>query len=333
LLIWYLNVFFLPQSAFSGALGRGWSTTADIQVQETDVGVTIRTALGRKLNFVKDSDGAYRNPECGYSTLTKIDSDTFEWTLRRGAEYVFKRSGLATEPELFRVQTIDDRYGNRIKFEYLEFNDQSLGGLVSKPVRIVEPATNRFIRINWREYYNGQENVYLVESIEDSAGRKVSYEYDLAFNVFKGYDASLTRVTDPEGNIQRYEHVFEDTPDTTILRGFEVTDKKGNTTTYNFNEPYTSAMDYPDWNWNLRVESVVDPCGGTMSFVTDELLGVTVYTDKEGNAAVYDYSRMLLDSAVYADGRNKRYVYDYFRNLVKFTDTAGNEWNYEYDGL
>ncbi|MCK5493316.1 MAG: RHS repeat protein, partial [Candidatus Omnitrophica bacterium] len=101
----------------------------------------------------------------------------------------------------------------------------------------------------------------------------------------------------------------------------------------NFNKPFESATHFPDWNWNLRVESVVDPEGGIMRFSTDETLGMTTYIDKAGNTTVYEYSRMLLDKATYAEGKSKQFFYDTNRNRIKVIDENNNEWNYVYDGL
>ncbi|MCG2710886.1 MAG: DUF6531 domain-containing protein, partial [Candidatus Omnitrophica bacterium] len=331
--ITYLNFkrSFSSQSNLSGSMGRGWVTNAEMRLEETEIGATIISGSGRVVNFIKDGD-VYIRPECGTSGLAK-DGSIFTWHLRYGSKYVFEFSGLPAEPGTYHIKYIEDRYGSRIEFEYELFQDDLLGGQVKKPVRIIEPATGRYIQINWQEYFNGQENIYLIESVEDSSGRKVSYEYDLEFNFYKGYQASLRKVTDPEGNSQYYDFIFEETPESLVLKSFNVTDKRGNTTVYNFNKPFESAAHFPDWNWNLRVESVVDPEGGIMRFSTDETLGMTTYIDKMGNTTVYEYSRMLLDRTVYADGKSKQYFYDAFRTVIKTIDENDNEWNYVYDDL
>ncbi|MCG2711355.1 MAG: DUF6531 domain-containing protein, partial [Candidatus Omnitrophica bacterium] len=320
---------FSSQSNLSGGMGRGWVTNTEMRLEETEAGASIISGLGRAVNFFKYGD-IYIRPECGTSSLTK-NGGIFTWQLRYGSKYVFAASGLSAEPGIYHIQYIEDRYGNRIDFEYSEFQDNLLGGLVQKPVKMIEPATGRYIQINWKEYFNGHENIYLIESIQDSADRVVSYEYDLEFNLYKGYQASLRKVTDPEGNSQYYDFIFEETEDSLILKSFNTTDKRGNTTIYNFNKPFESAIHFPDWNWNLRVESVIDPEGGIMQFSTDEILGMTTYIDKEGNTTVYKYSRMLLRKAVYADGKSKQYFYDAYRNRIKMIDENDNEWNYVYD--
>ncbi len=329
----YLNFkrCFSSQSYRSGGLGRGWVTNVEMSIEETDAGATIVSESGELINFIKYGD-IYIRPECGNTSLSK-DGNIFTWQLQFGSKYVFEASGLSAEPGIYHIKYIEDRYGNRIDFEYREFHDNLLGGLVEKPVKMIEPATGRYIQINWQEYYNGQENIYLIESIQDSADRVVSYEYDLEFNLYKGYQASLNKVIDAEGNSQYYDFIFEETADSLVLKSFNVTDKRGNTTVYNFNKPFESAIHFPDWNWNLRVESVIDPEGGIMQFSTDETLGMTTYIDKAGNLTVYEYSRMLLDKAIYADGRSKQFFYDARRNRIKIIDENNNEWNYVYDDL
>ncbi len=329
--ITYLNFkrSFSSQSSRSGSLGRGWVTNVEMRLEETEVGATLTSENGELINFIKIGD-IYIRPECGTTGLTKVDS-TFIWQLRFGSKYVFEASDLPAETGIYHIQYIVDRYGNRIDFEYGEFQDNLLGGLVKKPVKVIEPETGRYIQINWQEYYNGHDNIYLIGSIQDSANRFVSYDYDLEFNLYKGYQASLNKVTDPVGNSQYYDFIFEETPENLLLKSFNVTDKRGNTTVYNFNKPFESAIHFPEWNWNLRVESVVDPEGGTMRFSTDETLGMTTYIDKVGNTTVYEYSRMLLNKAIYVDGKSKQFFYDDNRNRIKVIDENSNEWNYVYD--
>ncbi len=323
---------FSSQTNLSGGLGRGWVTNVEMRLEETDAGATIISEFGQKINFLLNFDGMYIRPECGYSSLKK-DGNTFTWLLKYGSKYVFEYSGLPAEAGIYHVKYIEDRYGNRIDFEYADFYDPLFGGTVKKPVKVIEAATGRYIQINWEEYFNGRENIYLIESIQDGAGRVVKYEYDLDFNLYKGYQASLNKVTDPQGNSQYYDFIFEETSDSLLLKSFNITDKRGNTTVYNFNKPFESATHYPDWNWNLRVESVVDPEGGVMSFSTDEVLGLTTYTDKEGNITLYKYSNMLLDAVLHADGKKKQFFYDLRRNRIKVIDENNNEWNYVYDEL
>ncbi|MFH1062342.1 MAG: RHS repeat-associated core domain-containing protein [Candidatus Omnitrophota bacterium] len=332
--ITYLNFkrSFSSQSNQSGGLGRGWVTNCEMRLEETDVGATIYSETGEVMNYLKLGDASYIRPECGTSGLSK-EGSIFTCELRFGSKYIFEASTLPTELGKYNIKYIEDRYGNRIDFEYQQFDDQSLGGLVNKPTKMIETATGKYIQINWQEYNNGQENLYLISSIEDSAARTVSYEYDLDFNLYKGSQANLKKVTDPEGNTQEYDFIFEETPETTILKSFNITDKRGNVTIYNFNQPFESSTHFPDWNWNLRVESVVDPNGNIMSFSTDETLGLTTYIDKMGNTKVYEYSRMLLDKVTYSDGKSKQFFYDAVRNRIKKIDENNNEWNYTYDGL
>ncbi|MBU1045321.1 MAG: hypothetical protein KJ915_13110 [Candidatus Omnitrophica bacterium] len=331
--ITYLNFkrSFSSQSNQSGGLGRGWVTNCEMRLEETDVGATIYSETGEVMNFLKLGD-TYIRPECGTSGLSK-DGNIFTCELRFGSKYVFEASTLPTEIDRYNIKYIEDRYGNRIDFEYQQFDDQSLGGVVNKVTKMREPITGKYIQINWQEYNNGQESMYLIASIEDSAARTVHYEYDLDFNLYKGYQASLTKVTDAQGHTQEYNFIFEQTAETTILKSFNVTDKNNNVTIYNFNQPFESATDYPDWNWNFRVESVIDPNGNIMRFSTDETLGITTYIDKDGNTKVYEYSRMLLDKVTYSDGKSKQFFYDAVRNRIKKIDENNNEWNYTYDGL
>jgi YD repeat-containing protein len=115
------------------------------------------------------------------SRIRKLDK-SWELRLKDGTTYTFSDAAVPL------LQSIEDRYGNRISIARAREED-------GKVARIISPNGR------WLEFTLNSEDVFgSVTQVRDNIGRVVSYDYD--------DEGRLTKVTDPAGGVTEYTHDF-----------------------------------------------------------------------------------------------------------------------------
>ncbi|MBN1521082.1 MAG: RHS repeat protein, partial [Candidatus Aureabacteria bacterium] len=351
----YVRRSYSSQTGVSGAFGKKFWSNLDVRMTAGTESATLIAERGNMITYTFTPEGDAVPPACEVSSM-KINSEEAVWTMKYGTIFRFKTISTYYGGQ-FDLQSVEDRYGNKISYEYgvVGIEETSSGNIERyKPVRLVEEATGRYIKISWKQYkmdipedpgntivvneryplYN-----YIVTSIEDSTGRKVTYDYDITNysislgpmqGTFNSIIALLKTVTDPEGNTIQYEYSKENTSEGE-QPVFAVTNKLGYQTKYYFDTSYDDLSDMMMWDWRLKVGREVDPMGKEMVFETDDNLSLMAFNDKNGNTGIFQYKNMMTEKIVYPDGKSVSYEYDENSNLKKKFDRNGNTQEFEYN--
>lgn len=304
--------------------GYGWTHSYSLRLKEYLDHVTLFRENNAKEIYVPNADGTYSSvPVNYYSKLTK-DSGGFSLKDKIGTVYRFDLSG--------RLQYIEDRNLNRTTLSYSNVNGKTLLTVITEP-------TGRKITLEY-----GVNN--MVSKAIDPLGNYLQYSYDTANHLVKvidrngnatnyAYDTvthNLTSLTDPEGNIYRYNYAYND-------RVNDQTDPLGQKTTFDYlwstvhvinnrGEIYKYNFDYYRF-----LQSITDPQNIMERSVNDANGNVIDYYDKNSKHTAFTYDVNGNRTGIY-DANNKwtTYTYDTTFNLPKtFTDARSNVTAFNYD--
>lgn len=217
---------------FKGLFGYGWSLNYHIRLFVLSNGNRlVKHGDNSKTEFLPDGENTYR-PEKGYEVITTHADGTSTLEDADGYSYEFDLNGC--------LESISDKNGNELLFTYAEtdeikdllpYSSISPYALIDTPIiigydfqliRVAEShegtLTGRYADFDYNA--NGR-----IIEIEDSAGRKVTYEYSA------DQKGDLVRMFDPEGNM--YEYAYDDNHLMTSLVGLGCGDCTLHENTYN----------------------------------------------------------------------------------------------------
>lgn len=321
------------QERYNGPIGFGWVTSYTHQLIEvvknnTIAQVIIRRDLGKRLTFNRNQDGSFTPAnEDSYDVL--VDNGDGTYTLNPigqsrqfGYQYNFNTAGF--------LSSIIDSNGNSLAFTY--------------------DASNRLTGVadNFGRYFSyAYGNNSKVSTITDSSGRRISYSYD--------FEDNLISITNPLGNTTRYaydsKHNLISMADPKGNLAMEVTydsldrvityKQYGDQVTYsydpsNLKTTKTDSLGYRTvYTFNALgvTTNILYSDGSQESFVYDENLNITSFTDGRGYTTIYTYdANGNLTSVTDPLGNTTTYTYEaVFNRLLTETDPGGMVTKYEYD--
>ncbi|MCA9972049.1 MAG: RHS repeat protein, partial [Anaerolineales bacterium] len=326
--------------------GRGWFGTYDTLLVDRGGTVSILEGDGRTLVFTRRG-GGYVAPRGEFSTLTRLQDNSWRRTYKNGAVMTFNANG--------RLTGIRDRYGNGHTL-YYESNGQTIPpgswGLSTRIRRVSDGAGSYF------DYAYGGDG--WLDSITDSAGRVYRYEHDgsgflTAFVDPLGqretftYDANgmMTGHTDVRGFSTGYQldnegRVIQRTwPTGTDLTLSYTPDTVG--MQFDNGTFLTTTLD-ADFNPIIEVNGVYTVVTGydeNMLPTTRSHAPTTILYDQQGNvlqlftgtSVEFEYNAPYnqVSRMIGSDGTDTTYEYDALGNLIRYTDVLSQQYSISYD--
>jgi YD repeat-containing protein len=272
----------------SSGYGYGWTFNYHTYVIDYLGYVIWVDGDGSYHNFTHLGGGVYSAPAGIFERLTKNADKTFTIRSKDGMVYDFNTIG--------QIVTVSDKNDNSLTFTY-------------DGAKLLQVKDDSEMYLNFS--YNAK---HLICMVEDPAGRKILYEYDVYKN--------LKRVTDAKGNSTRYLYrcchrlsCLIDRANTSILfsyddAGYRVHDIRNAVydsqeqvfhnpfvvfllafDDVNYSTYYVTSNNYA-WLVKYNTEGnpleVIDPRNGTKKYTWDDNL-ITSYTDENGNTDTYEY--------------------------------------------
>lgn len=202
------------QSVFFGPLGANWSHAYDLRLVEAGdvvrlIAGDLREHVYRRHPRFGQSGFDYFVPPDGQHSIVIPAGDSFTSRGPDGLRHAFERSEIA---DVHRLERIEDRYGNTLRFAYRQ-NDGLLDRvLVNRPDRIVQfehDTRGRIVAVRdytgraWRYQYDDLGDLVAVTTPATDrhpAGLTTTYEYSTAQAVGLSQH-NLVRVIDPAGQL------------------------------------------------------------------------------------------------------------------------------------
>lgn len=276
-------------AATDGPFGYGWTPNFDARLVIVTAGtssnplprqVKIVQENGSIVYFTKTSADLY---VASSRVLAKLEHDdvTGTWTFVRKSREVFH---FASDG---RLDNIADLHGNSI----------AVSRDTSGKVATLSTGDGRQLTLSWTGSH--------VTSIDDSAGRDVTYSYDSLGN--------LKTVTAVDGGVSQFTYASGHY----LLR--QIAPDGGIT-----ENTYDSAH---------RVTKQVDPLGRASTFVYTATSSTITYPDASIVREVYQNAQLVSQTRGYSTplASTTSYAYDNSNNVVSVTDPLGKVTQYTYD--
>jgi RHS repeat-associated protein len=325
--------YFLPSPSYRarvGALGRGWTHSYEITLQErSDGAVVVNGPEGFDRFFEPDGSGGYMASPGDYATLVAEGEGTFLLREKDGLLYHFRPDGL--------FDYIEDANVNRITPQY------------GPDGKLAEVAGSSGDRLTFTYDANGR-----LASVTDHAGRTTTYSYDAA-------GEHLLSATGPDGEVTSYAYITAEG----ALRDHSLTsvflpggpgvsyqyDGLGRlieqhiaddeeSITYSFSTAgkthITDAFGDTTTIWldsRGRTARIEDPLGAATDWVYDAASNPTLVTGPNGLASLFAYDGLgNLVSVQDPMGYVTEFGYGgSYSNLLWARDARGNATRYDYD--
>lgn len=358
--------FYNAVSEKTGPLGRGWTHSFEVRVNETgdDENIQVVHGDGSEGSFVKRGD--YYLEEHGEPGILEKLALNAGYTIRQddGRYEKFDKDG--------KLIALGDVHGEHTCLYYAE----------DRLIKVVARNGNSLAF----SYYEDDDNTGLIKSVTDHAGRSVSYTYENkelvevcdSLGAIRKYvysqDGRISNVINPKG-ITAISNEYDDQgrirhqsfPDSSEMtyeydddkREVTATEQNGNRVVYTHDEleRHTGTRYYDGeekFTYNLRNQkiSATDKRGHTTHFAYDRRGHLTKVVDALGNKTSITYNANGKPMAVKGPkGEEYRYSYDalgrlyqysnplgetnrfYYsdRNISSIKASNGAETNYEYD--
>ncbi|MEV0598443.1 DUF6531 domain-containing protein [Streptomyces sp. NPDC050315] len=349
--------------------GESWASTLDQRLEFDSQGAVFATEDGMLLAYPRPEAGRPVMPAAGPRWPLEWDgtsngaitiSDPRSGLTRRFAPppEIPEQRGRAEAPEqvTLLLQSITDRNGNEITFEY---NDADLPTAIRHTGGYhiaVDTDDNRVTGLRLLSVDAGPEGTQLLRYAYDSDGNLTEIYHSSGRPLQLTYDenARITSWTDRIGAWYRFTYDTDDR----VVRGEGVdsilscavmydTDNRitryrnslGHVTTYEYNErlQLTAETDplgiavRQEWDEYDRLLSQADALGNTTSYTYDDAGNITRITRADGSIAETTYNDLSLPiESVDADGASWRREYDSCGNLTTLADPAGAVTRYAY---
>jgi len=297
-----IHRYYNSQDRSDSIFGRGWSSEYDMRVfHQPDGAYKVRYKNGRRGVFLADPQGGFSGAAGVFDQFVR-ESDGFLLTTTDRIIYRFNMRG--------RLEYIRDFFGNQTTLHYE--NDQLIALTDSVG----------------RSYQIAQDGAGHITQITDPIGRIIRYNYSAV-------PAGLLRRASTSPSAGQASG-----PSPPLL--ISAIDPNGGTTTYAY-DPATLVLNRAtDAEGIVFVENVYDEkgrvreqrdrSGQTGTFVYDDTLGRTTFTDTLGRQTVYFFdssSRLIHEQD--ALGNVTSYRYDVDNNMIERRDKRGSVWFYAYD--
>lgn len=338
---------------YNGVLGYGWTHSYNMRItfagpeDDLEAVVVVMWQDGRRIHFVRDTNGGYQTPKGEYSKLTRNPDGTFILTTKYGQVYNFNILG--------RLLSLRERNNNQTDLVY-----DSGGNLITitasggRKIDLAYDSKNRISSIilpnagvvkysydsdnNLASFTDAGGNLtkysyapyHLLEVITDpnshnryfsydwySRGISFSYDYNNR-KVSLSYDEAnyKTIITDSLGNKQEYYYQSVD--------GVEL-----------INKIVDSSQNTEEFVWdnNLNRTEIKDKNGFVTRMSYDNQGNLLTVTDPQGNVTAFTYEPRynLITSSIDALGRTTAFTYDDKGNLKTLTDALGKKSEFIYD--
>jgi YD repeat-containing protein len=384
-----------------GPFGFGWTDpyAMHASVDSTTGDVTISQENGSTATFTQDGSGGFTAPGHDIATLT-LDgagnyvferlTDQTTYTIDQSGRLLSEvdRNGYTTSLSYSggSLQAVTDPAGRKLTFSY------NAGGRVSK---VTDPAgcsvsfsydgsgnLTSTTDVGGGVWHFTYEQDHLMLTMTDPRGGRTTNTYDgqgrivsqtdrmdrtSSFSYTTNTDGSeTTLVTDPLGNVTRYDYMDlllaartdgYGTPDaatttfgydSTTLAPNSVTDPNDHTTTYTYDgegnllsrtDPLNNTTTYTYNSFN-EVKTVTDPLNVTTTNTYDasgNLLSNSTPVGSQTATTSYSYGDPTHPGDVTAmtdpNGHTWRYTRDASGDLASVTDPLGDKTSYTYDAI
>lgn len=336
----------------AGAVGRGWSTTLDMALQENPDGSrTVVQEQGATVRFVPADGGGWEAPARMSATLTEHGDGSFTFERNHVERFTFDGEG--------RLAAMADRFGNETVVAYPSGS--------SRQASYLEDPAGRRLTFTW----SGDRLVSVVDGLPTAEGgpRSLGFAYD-------GEDlVEYTDVADGVWTIgyedhrmvsfRKPRHVGD--PTAAVVNAYDgqgrvlwQDDEDGNRTSFAYDTPAVGQTTITLPEGRVRVDRFEDhrrvetvsaagtPQEASVTFAYDPASwGVTTVTDERGQEWHYDYDEV--GNRTYAEdplGRISRWDHNDLEQVVEAsagevrtgpstTDTSElvvSVWDYDGDG-
>jgi len=351
--------WFLPRPSYRarlGALGRGWTHSYEITLQEcSDETVVINGPAGFDRTFYPDEHGGYIGNSGDYGTLSLVLDGAFKLIEKDGLIYHFHATGLfdyIEEPNGNRITAAYDGSGRLTQVTHSSgdnfiFTYYTSGRLAT--------LTDHAGRVTFYAYDDLQEHLITVTRPD---GQATTYDYITSEGFLRNH--CLTSITRPGGLAVFYEYDGLGRLTEQYLAGGEesvhyaysstgktyVTDALDNTTTvWVDGEGRTARIDNPllasvgySYDASSNLFEVTDPARLVSSFTYDDLGNAISARSPTGYSMEAGYCGNYSKPAWFRDARSNGNIFDYddAGNLISITyqdDTAESNTYDAYGNL
>lgn len=336
------------------ALGYGWSFTGDEkiykQTESSGTNLLYKDADGTIHTFTFDATSKeYRAPVGNYDTIKEISATKYVLTDLAGykTEFVVRENNNDTSVEIAYISSQEDRNGNRIYYQYDQYNRLiSVGTDLTKDVfknnitftyngtsplisemkydnqTIQYKYTNEYLSGVYIKKSTGSDPVLqtsftynkgkFISSVKDANGTSRFYTYN---------NADLASVSVPSTDDASTSSTTNYSLDRNTLSA-SITDPEENVTRYNLNN-------------NFMIEKILSPDGTSTDYKYDTNYNITEISKSsvDGIAITkntYDTKGNLL-TTISPEGKKESFTYTNFQNQDTITDTNNRVTNREYD--
>lgn len=317
----------------SSPLGRGWSFGygMSLAVEAGSGNVTITQGNGSQTAFTHDGNGFYTAPGRVLAELVRNPDESWNYTVRERTIYTFSSAGRLTGIADLngnsialaydgsgRLSTATDGVGRTLSFAY------DTAGLISS----VTDSTGRSVGY-------GHNAAGDLTSVTDVRGGEWKYTYDPghllltredpnAKSVTNTYDAAGRTLTQIDALDHTTTFAYTGHPSIDPLTSTRVTDPRGNVTRY----------DYLQGIITKETRALGTPKEASWVFEHDrrETLGLTKVADPNGRTTLHTYDlRGNLTSTTTPLTHTVRATYDALNNPISQTNAMGVTTTHTYD--
>jgi RHS repeat-associated protein len=335
---------------YLGPLGRGWSHSYDISLEEQSNGdILIHWPGSFTRLFTSRGDGTYTALPGDYGALTRTGG-IFKLTEKDGTRYQFRSD--------HKLDYVEDLNGNRITLTYntsgqltvIHHSNGDSFTLQYNPQGRISRLTDQAGQVTQYGYDASGEHLLTVAA---PGSRLTTYAYNAP--VGQAGDHALLTVTYPDGRHQYFaydshgrlseEHLDGDAERTTYtydsMGRITVTNASGATAVLSPDEYGRPARGEDALGRELGIQygadfnlaSVTDPSGQSYKFNYDSWGNVIAAEDPLGHQVRLGYDTRFNQVSSLVDGRGNRstFAYDGSGNLTKLTYPGGSQETITYD--
>ncbi|MGC7100327.1 RHS repeat-associated core domain-containing protein [Amycolatopsis lurida] len=333
--------------------GRSWISTVDQRIEIEDDAVYFAAADGARLR--------YPLPTPGGAELAPVSGPGWRLSATTADEYLLRQPELGRElrfagtGKVRPIESISDRNGNRIEFDYDESGAPARirhDGGYQLELRTANDRVTELLLHNAHGAdislvrYDYDENGRL-RAVRNSSDRPMEFEYGAGERIIRWRDRNdewYGYTYDHHGRVVRTEGSGGALVGTWLYdtenRRTVYTDALGHPRTYQFDEAFRIVREIDplgnltvqEWDGYNRLRSRTDPLGRTTRYEYDEDGNLVALTRPDGARTLAEYNAFGQATTVVAtDGAVLRQEYDDRGNLIAVTDPAGARTTYTYD--
>lgn len=356
---WKFRVFYNSQNLTVRNLGKGWSNSLDIYLEDKDNSCIIFMDDASQIRFYKMDDEFI--PLAGATGVLRWENGQFLYTDREGILYHFDSAGKIISKENLTGYKIEyqyekntlvrvaDSYKNELNLSYENEKLVSIEDQIGREITIcyendllssITDTRNNTIRYEYDESENliritDAEGVVVLANEYDAQRRTVKQTFPDNGTVLYDYDDQNNHVimTQQNGSKIVYEHddlmratktIYEDGVEEKTYNNdnyvTSYTDKNGNTTTYDYDE-------------NGNAISIINPLGEEINIDFNSSNKMEELRLNGEHVVSVEYNdEQLITAVVNANNFSRHFTYDDIGQLISFTREDGSVTNITYNG-